>query len=108
MFDSLLALDREQPGFLREIVAEFEETVRPRLDAIREAALAGHPRELETVAHSVRGTSATLGARRLAAVAGSLEAIGRSGRIEGSRELLPMLAAEYGAFRRALEVALAA
>jgi len=105
-FGKLVTLDGEEPGFLAELVGEFEEGVTRRLEAIAHAiATADWPR-LAAAAHSLRGSCGTVGARRMAALAGRLEDRPPATREEAAAEL-ERLRAEYGALRRALEAALA-
>lgn len=105
VFTSLAALEADVPGFLRQFVGEFHEAASRRLVAIGEALRAGNAAALALEAHGLRGSCATLGARRMAPIATRLEAMGREGRTEDGLPLLPALESEYQAVRRALDIA---
>jgi len=61
---------------------------------MRQAVGAGDPHALSAVAHSLRGSSAQLGALRLAKLSEKVEELGRHNSCEGATELLDQLAAE--------------
>lgn len=102
---SLGTLDADTPGFLRQIVGEFHEAASRRLAAIAEALRAGDAQALSFEAHGLRGSCGTLGASRMAILAGRLEALGRGSRTADGLPLLPALEREYQAVRRALDAA---
>jgi len=105
IFASLSALETDSPGFLCQIMGEFHEAASRRLVAIGEALRAGNAGALAFEAHGLRGSCNTLGARRMAILAGRLEAIGCAGRTEDGLPLLPALESEYETVRRALDTA---
>ena len=105
VFASLAALETDSPGILRQIRAEFHEAASRHLVAIGEALLAGNAGALVFEAHGLRGSCGMLGARRMAILAGHLEAMGREGRTEDGLLLLPVLEGEYENARRALDTA---
>lgn len=105
VFASLAALESDMPGFLRQLVVEFHEEASRRLVAIGEALRAGNSAALAFEAHGLWGSCGTLGARRMAILAGCLEVMGREGRTEDGLPLLPALESEYQAVRRALDTA---
>lgn len=74
-----------------------------RVGAIRQAVGAGDPGALALAAHTLRSTSALVGATRLAQLCGDLEAAGRAGVAGGVADRLPLLDAESAAARWTLE-----
>ena len=63
------------PEFLSGVVSRFTESGSARIDAIEAALLAGDTGKVARVAHSLKGTSATLAAHRLSRLAGDAETI---------------------------------
>jgi PAS domain S-box-containing protein len=72
LVDELLELG---PEFLSGVVSRFTESGSARIDAIEAALVAGDTGEVARVAHSLRGTSATLAAHRLSGLAAEAETI---------------------------------
>ena len=67
------------PDFLGRLIREFLAEVPAKLEALREAVARGDARALERAAHALAGSSASLGALRVAGACAELEALGRSG-----------------------------
>jgi HPt (histidine-containing phosphotransfer) domain-containing protein len=105
VFASLVALETDMPGFLRQIIGEFHDEAGRHLVAISEAVRGGDAGALAFEAHGFRGSCGTLGAQRMAVITEHLEAMGREGRTEGGLSLLTALESEYEAARRALDTA---
>ena len=74
--------------------------------AIRDAVAGGNADKLRAAAHTLKGSSSSLGARALADLSADLERRGRSGSVEGAAALLEPLTAEYTRVCQALERAL--
>jgi HPt (histidine-containing phosphotransfer) domain-containing protein len=105
VFGRLAALEAEMPGFLAELVEEFQKGVVRRLAAMNEALATDDPDGLSFAAHSMRGSCGTVGALRMAALSARLEeAVVDGGE---SRRLVRCLEEEYDAVRAALALALA-
>jgi histidine phosphotransfer protein HptB len=101
VFGRLVALEAEAPGFLAELIAEFESGIARRLSALRDAVRAGDTEGIEFAAHSIRGSCGTVGAMRMAALANDLE-YGKPGRRQVAA-LVGQLTLEWAAVRRALD-----
>jgi signal transduction histidine kinase/HPt (histidine-containing phosphotransfer) domain-containing protein len=104
-------IERSRPGFLARLLVSFGHNQRRFVDAI-DALVAANDRErLRVGAHTLKGSAASLGAARLAALAGDLEAIAAEGdwaaiTEAGERlraELEPSLAALNEAFSRLVD-----
>jgi two-component system sensor histidine kinase/response regulator len=106
VFGKLVALEAEEPGFLAELVGEFQQGVVRRLVALRAAVDGSDGEALVFAAHSLRGSCGTVGARRMALIAGRLEDT-PSVAPETVEPLLRQLEAEYEAVRHALDEAVA-
>jgi len=63
----------EDPGFLSELLASYLKEGRQRVQQLREAVRQGDRRTLLTVSHALKGSSANVGASRLAKLSGGLE-----------------------------------
>ena len=100
VFGRLVALEAEAPGFLAELVTEFEDGVTRRLAALRDAVRTGDVEALAFAAHSLRGSCGTVGAMRMAALANHLEY--GSPTPSQTRALVRQLRLEWDAVRRAL------
>jgi two-component system, sensor histidine kinase and response regulator len=92
---SFLAISRTQEGFLDGLVRTFRQDVPSRLDALRSAASAGDANDLALAAHALKSSSGSVGAKRMYAVAASLEIEARNGHIEGAAAAIEQLAAEF-------------
>ena len=101
VFGRLVALEAEAPGFLAELIAEFESGIARRLSALRDAVRAGDTEGIEFAAHSIRGSCGTVGAMRMAALANRLE-YEKPGRRQVVA-LVRQLTLEWDAVRRALD-----
>lgn len=86
-----------------EVIDAFVTSTPNLLAALRIAAGAGDAAGVQGTAHSLKSSSATVGALTLVALCKALEAMGRAGRIEGAREKVAQVEAEYGRVKGALE-----
>jgi HPt (histidine-containing phosphotransfer) domain-containing protein len=91
------------PDFLNRLIDLFTEETPRRLEAVREAAESANAWALGQEAHRLKGSSAHLGARRMAALCEILEEQGRAGSISGAPALLNVLREEFDRVREALE-----
>ncbi len=89
-----------------DLIAMFLRDARTRAAALRQAIEAGDTGVLHTVGHSLKGSCANLGARGMAELCGRLEGLGRDGRLDGAREIVDALDAEFERVRVALPEAL--
>ena len=92
---SFLAISRTQDGFLEGLVRTFREDVPSRIDALRSAAANGDARDLALAAHAMKSSSGSVGAKRMLAMASSLEQNARAGRIDGADVAIEQIAAEF-------------
>jgi HPt (histidine-containing phosphotransfer) domain-containing protein len=92
---SFLAISRTQDGFLEGLVKTFRQDVPSRIDALRAAVSAGDVRDLANAAHAMKSSSGSVGAKRMLAMASSLEADARAGRMDGAEAAIEQIAAEF-------------
>jgi histidine phosphotransfer protein HptB len=79
---------------LSELVGIFIDDGPKRLQAIRAALTASNVREVEHVAHSLKGSAAILGATRLQTAALALEDAAHDGHTENGPDLVSAIARE--------------
>ena len=81
--------------FIAELIDTFDEDARELITTLRRALTIPDLDGYRRAAHSLKSTSETLGATRLAAMAKELETLARGGTIDGTGERIERLAAEY-------------
>jgi signal transduction histidine kinase/DNA-binding response OmpR family regulator len=86
----------------REVITLYLEEAAGLVEAMQAAEAAGDAVALAQAAHSLKGSSGYVGAKRLVALSSDLEKMGRAGRIEAAASVLPQLAAEFERVRQTL------
>jgi CheY-like chemotaxis protein/HPt (histidine-containing phosphotransfer) domain-containing protein len=105
--EDLRALQGEdEPDILKVLIELYLEEAPPRLAALREAIEGGDARTVERAAHTLKGSTANMGAMRMAAVCAELEKVGGSGELTRAPELLEQLVVEFDRARQALNAEL--
>ena len=83
---AVIAELRESTGgddaFIRELVEAYASEATGYLDAMSAAAAAANPSAIVLPAHTLKSSSATLGAMRLASISRAIEEAGRAGRTD--------------------------
>ncbi len=103
VLDSYRLLQEDgEPDLITELIDGFLADLEGRLHAIRRAIAGGDAPALRSAAHSLKGSSGTVGAIGLAQRCGELEALGREGRVDEAGPLLDDLAALIPEVGRAL------
>jgi len=95
--------DEGDPDIVAEVGGLFIKHSPEKVNAIMQSVEHGDARELHMAAHSLKSSSAYVGAMRLSALAKELELMGRSNSLEGARELAQRLKAEFLLVMTALE-----
>lgn len=90
-------------GLVQKMASLFVENAPGRLDQIRTGIEDGVAEEAERGAHSLKSSSANLGAMRLRNVVATMEDQASKGDLDAVRDGLPLLEAEYLAAMTALE-----
>jgi HPt (histidine-containing phosphotransfer) domain-containing protein len=78
----LMATTGDDIGFVRELVETYLADTPAQVDAISAAVEADDAAGLVRPAHTLKSSSATVGAMRLSSVARDLEMAGRSGKLD--------------------------
>jgi len=88
---------------LKELLGMFERDQPPRLDNLMAAINSGDMKTIRDIAHAIRGSAGTMGAARLRAAAGILEAYGLGHPVaEPPDGLFKLLVGAYDEARQAL------
>ncbi|MFN7085047.1 MAG: ATP-binding protein [Burkholderiales bacterium] len=104
--ESLRQLDAGRPGIFHSILQKYLDSTRQLVMAIGQAP-DGELKEVERAAHSLKSSSARLGARRLAQLASEIEMAARSGAAQRVRVHARRLEAEFEPVAAALRRLLA-
>ena len=82
-------------SFIDELVTAFIVEGGEELDRVRAAAQGGDPAALLQAAHRLKGSALNLGCTAVAETADTLEALGRSGSVDGSGPLVERLTVDF-------------
>jgi PAS domain S-box-containing protein len=88
---------------LAELIAIFLEDTPPSLAKLQQAAASQDNRQMALTAHTLKSTSATLGAVRFSQLCRELESAGQAGQVEGVAEQITQLISEYEKVKTILE-----
>jgi HPt (histidine-containing phosphotransfer) domain-containing protein len=95
-----------EPDLLPTIVSMFIESVPLTLNQLKQIAASGDLRALQRISHTLKSSSASLGAGVMAARCAELEALARAGITSGTDALVSEIASEFVAVRPELEALL--
>jgi PAS domain S-box-containing protein len=102
-WESIRSLQRPgHPDMLCKVIDKYLTSSRQLIETMRLAVPQHDAAALHRTAHSLKSSSATLGALRLAALCKDAEAMGRTNTLKGMPRLWEQLEAEYGAVQEAL------
>jgi HPt (histidine-containing phosphotransfer) domain-containing protein len=102
---SLRALEQDgAPDLLSRVMDTYLQSADRLARAVREAVAAGDPAAMARATHTLKSSSAQVGARKLSLLCKELEARGRAGSMEGAQELLAEICQELEAVQEALAV----
>ncbi|HLL41163.1 MAG TPA: Hpt domain-containing protein, partial [Rubrobacteraceae bacterium] len=101
---SLRELQQEgEPDILNELIELFLADVPSQLVVLKDTLEAGDAHSVERIAHTLKGSSANMGAARMTTICSELQDVGASGDPSRAPELLERLEEEFGHVHRALE-----
>ena len=105
---SVLATLRElqeegEPDIIEEVGGLFLKHAPEKIAAIVKAAAEKNAKALQVSAHSLKSSSAYVGAMGLSTMSKDLEMMGRSGSLEGVERKIEALTEEYARVKAALE-----
>jgi HPt (histidine-containing phosphotransfer) domain-containing protein len=90
--DSLRSISED---VFQEVISAFLEVTPAKLHELEQAALGGDLRKVEALAHSIRGSAATIGGMGLAQVLAGMEQDSQSGKREKVLRHLPLMKSAY-------------
>jgi CheY-like chemotaxis protein len=103
VLDQLRSISRPgAPPMLKRVFDIYQRSAPDQLSDIRQAIEQGCGESLKQVAHSLKSSSANLGARRLSDLCQQLERMGAGGDLGGAGDLIKQLEIEYAETVRAL------
>lgn len=98
--------DEDQPNVVAELVMLFVEHVPPKLAAIKDGIARGDADAVKKAAHSLKGSSANVGAMGMQQVCEKIEHAAASGNLAPGVELMPLLEQETAVVVEALQAEL--
>ena len=101
--DSIRVL--QQPGgpdLVKKVLGNYFASSPLLLDTIHKGIADADPTSIHQAAHSLKSSSANLGALHLSDLCKKMESLGRAGSIDGAAELMVQIEAAYGAVRKEL------
>jgi HPt (histidine-containing phosphotransfer) domain-containing protein len=103
VLDNLRDLPGDDGGnLLDELITLFAQEAPPRIAQLRSALLEGEAKRVMQVAHSLKGSSANLGATCMAGLCNDLERRGHDGNLDGGLQVHDQLTREYERVQMAL------
>ncbi|MBM4187575.1 MAG: Hpt domain-containing protein [Gemmatimonadetes bacterium] len=95
ILDSYRTLQEDgKPDVVTEFIDVFLEDLPGRLTRLEQSVAGDNASEIRSAAHALKGSSGSVGAALLSSVCGQLEAMARTGRVEGARDLHTRILAE--------------
>jgi CheY-like chemotaxis protein/HPt (histidine-containing phosphotransfer) domain-containing protein len=85
-----------EPEILSELIEVFLTDVPSQLAALREAMAASDAHAIEQIAHTLKGSSGNMGAKRMEAICGELEEMGLSEELVAAPVQIARLEKEFG------------
>lgn len=92
-----------EPDLIAELFETFRGDAPTLIAAMRTAATQGNAEQLKQAAHSLKGSSASLGAKPLSALSAEVEKMGRAGSMTGAAEKVDQIEQEYARVIKTLE-----
>jgi HPt (histidine-containing phosphotransfer) domain-containing protein len=101
--DNIRALQQTGgPDPLKKVVGHYFTSSPLLLDTIHKGIANADPTSIHQAAHSLKSSSANLGALNLSDLCKKMESLGRAGSIAGAAELMVQIESAYGAVRKEL------
>ncbi len=105
VLDELLASLGGDTAFLAELIDTYLSDAPSLLAQLHSALTAQSADEFRRAAHTLKSSSASLGAYSLSATAKEMELMGKEGKLDSAGEKLSLAEAEFGRIRDELEKA---
>jgi PAS domain S-box-containing protein len=94
--------DEGDSSFLKGLIDSYLTNSEPLIGAMRNAVAQGDPDGLRLAAHTLRGSSRSIGVVRVGEISLELETMGRNGLVAGAEELLDQLGKEFARAKQLL------
>ena len=94
--------DEDDPDMLSDIIGLYFKGADDMLDTLQQAIAGKDAEAMRIAAHTLKSSSANMGARQLADLCREMEELGRAGSLDGSVDLLAGINREYQAVRAVL------
>jgi len=91
-----------EPSLMDKIITIYLQTTPKLLQDLREAVAASDAQAMRKAAHSLKSSSANVGAMKLSDIFKDVEVIGRTGSIQGAAALLKEIESEYQQVEKSL------
>lgn len=91
----LLEATGRNTDFIRELLQDYVSDMNQQLLALNEALQASDSTQILQIAHTISGTSATIGAKRMHQAAARIETRVKRGQLEGLPSLVELLEREW-------------
>jgi two-component system, sensor histidine kinase and response regulator len=98
--------DEDQPNVVAELVMLFVEHAPPKITAIKDGTANGDADAVKKAAHSLKGSSANVGALGMQQVCEKIEHAAAGGDLKPAIELMPLLEQETAVVVEALQAEL--
>ena len=95
----------ESSDLLEELVDAYLSSSTQLSAQLRDSIAAGDAKSMSVAAHTLKSSSAQIGAMRLSALSKQIESLGRAGSIDGARDLLGELSTELESVHEELAAA---
>jgi len=92
-----------EPDLVAELFESFRQEAPTLIASMRTAVTQGNAEKLKQAAHSLKGSSASLGAKPLSALSAEVEKMGRAGSVTGAAEKIDQIEQEYARVLKMLE-----
>ena len=97
-------MSRSANDFVIKLIGDYLTESAKCMTALRDAVVQGDALALKTAAHSLKGSSSTMGAKRMAALCDELETLARSTILGGAPALVVALDDEFVRVEAALQI----
>jgi CheY-like chemotaxis protein/HPt (histidine-containing phosphotransfer) domain-containing protein len=94
--------DDEDPAFLLDLIKTYLQDTATHIATLRSAVFTRDARSLERTAHSLKSSSANIGALGMADLCGTLQTLGQAGSVPQAIPLVEQLTAEFDCVQKAL------
>ena len=95
--------DEEDPHWLVSIMEKFVEDASSRIVKLVVSSETGDAGQLGQTAHALKGSCGNVGATHMATIAQQLQALGKSGSVQGASDLIASLEKEFTRVRAGLD-----